>query len=100
VTKKMATYTILGQVHVGGKDVGSSTVHLFAQKVLLQRSVTHRVVLQRNVSVCAESTGKHGNVSEDAFQRFVEDVGHLVLKVLSGDERFEKFDTKGACEAS
>ena len=74
----------------------------FAEEILLQRTfiLVTRVILKRSIPVCTESSGEHGDVPEHRFstvqgnewheirkdcdiQRFVEDVGHLVLEVLS-----------------
>lgn len=61
--------------------------HLLAQEVLLQRPFPNRIVLQRNISIRRECTWQNGDVSEYRLEWFVEDIGHLVLKVLSRDCR-------------
>lgn len=43
-------------------------------EVLLKRSLSHVVVLKRNVAVGGESTGKHGDVPKDGLEGLVEDV--------------------------
>ena len=82
--------TILGEVHVGRKHVGMLTVERFSLEVLAQGPVACLVVLQSVVSVGAEGTGKHSDVSKDGLEWLVENVGHLVLEVLGSDERVEE----------
>ena len=66
------------------------TYHRLAQEVLLQRTFALSVVLQRDVAVRAEGTRKHGDISKDRLERLVQDVRHLVLEVLCGDEWIEQ----------
>ena len=76
-------YSIFGQVHVCSEDVGTRTVlwrgqlvsrhikdpthHLLAEEILLERPLTSNVILQRNVTVCTESTWQYRNVPEDGL---------------------------------
>lgn len=82
--------TILSKVHVGGENTRIGSVHLLSSKVLLQWSLAELIVLQSDVTVCREGTWKHRNESECGLKRLVENVGHLILEVLGGDERVEK----------
>lgn len=82
--------TILGEVHVGRENAGVAAVQLLTGKVLLQGTLTVLVVLQSDVAVSGEGTGQDGNEAEGGFERLVENVTHLVLKVLSGDERVDQ----------
>lgn len=91
------------------------TCHLLSQEILLQRPFTRDIVLERDVTICAESSGEHGDVTKDRLpgkwvgfkswlwwdevrkkinpwkrvrenlQRFVKNVWHLVLKILSSN---------------
>ena len=77
-------YTILGEIHIGREDIRPGSVlsmklmreqrswsrvtnHRFSKEVLLQRPFPCHIVLQCDVSVCAESTRKHRDVPEDRF---------------------------------
>jgi len=68
-------------------------VHGFAEKVFLEGSFAGCVVLEGDVAVGAESAGEDGDVPKDGFERFIEDVGHFVLEILSGDEGVEEVDS-------
>ena len=78
------TYTILGEVHIGGENVCPSTVLHFpletaietgtketyeflSKEVLLQRTLSGRIILQCNITVCTEGTRKHGDITEYRF---------------------------------
>lgn len=82
--------TIFGEVHVGREDAGVAAVQLLTGKVLLQRALAVLVVLQSHIAVRREGTGQDGNEAKGGLERLVEDVTHLVLKVLSGDERVDE----------
>jgi len=81
-----AQNTILGQVHVGGENVGIRAVELFTQKVFLKGTLTGGVVLEGAVAVGGEGSWQDGNITKDRLERLVKNVGHLVLKVLGGDQ--------------
>ena len=78
------TYTILSEVHIGGENVCPSTVLHFlletaietatketyeflSKEVLLQRTLSGRIILQCNITVCTEGTRKHGDITENRF---------------------------------
>lgn len=83
-------------------------MHLLSREVNLKRSSTVRTVKEGLVPVGRERSREYRNVcssshhqyrtaserggrtSKDGLERLVEDVAHLVLKVLSSDERVEK----------
>ncbi|RDA85125.1 hypothetical protein CP532_1559 [Ophiocordyceps camponoti-leonardi (nom. inval.)] len=81
---------ILGQVHVGGEDVRPLPVEGLALEILAQRPVTGLVVLQRVVAIGAQRPRQHRDIAEDGLERLVEDVAHLVLKVLRRHQRVQK----------
>jgi len=78
--------TILGQVHVGGENVGIGTMEVFTQEVLFKRALARGVVLEGLVAVGREGSWQDGNVTKDGLEGLVENVGHLVLKVLGSDQ--------------
>lgn len=84
------TYPILGKIHVGSENVCASAMHLLSQKVLVQRTLSLGVVLQGDVPVCAESTRQHCDIPKYALQRFIQDIGHLVLEVLCCNKRIQE----------
>ncbi|RUS16119.1 hypothetical protein BC938DRAFT_476698 [Jimgerdemannia flammicorona] len=47
-------------------------------------------------SFCRAIPGEDGDISKYGLERFVENVGHLVLKVLGGDKRGNEVDAAGA----
>jgi hypothetical protein len=76
------TYTILSKVHVCCKDVRASTMlpqfsntprekgwthHCFTEELFLQRALATRVVLQRDIPICAESSGEYSDVATHRF---------------------------------
>jgi len=77
------TYTILSKVHVCCKDVRASTMlvpqfsktprkkgwthHSFTEEIFLQRALATSVVLQRDIPICAESSGEYGDVAKHRF---------------------------------
>ena len=64
-------------------------MHLLSQKILLQWTFSSIVVLQSDVSIRTECP-RLSDISKHALQRFTQDVGHLVLKVLRRDERVKE----------
>lgn len=82
--------SILGQIHVRREDARVGTVHLFTLEVLLQRALAVLVVLQGDISVRRERTGKDGDEAESGLEWLVEDVADLVLEVLRRHERVEQ----------
>lgn len=82
--------SVLGEIHVRGKDTSVAPMHLLTLEILLKRTIAVQVVLQRCESVRTERTRKHRDEPEHALQRFVEDVTHLVLEVLCRDQRIQK----------
>ena len=81
------TYTILSEVHIGGENVCPSTVLHFlletaietatketyeflSKEVLLQRTLSGRIILQCNITVCTEGTRQHRDVAEDRFPKY------------------------------
>ena len=48
------------------------------------------IVLQGKESISTERTRQHSNVTEDRFQRLVENVGHFVFEVLTCHQRVEQ----------
>lgn len=85
-----AQNSILGEIHVGCENTGIGTVHLLSSKVSLQRPLAVLVVLQGYVPIGRKRTRQDGNEPERRLQRLVEDVGDLVLEVLSGDQRVQQ----------
>jgi hypothetical protein len=76
------TQTILSKVHVVRKDVHASTMlprsrktprkkgwthHSFTEEILLQRALATSVVLQRDIPICAESSGEYSDVTKHRF---------------------------------
>jgi hypothetical protein len=47
---------------------GASTMHSFTLEVRVKWPFAVRTILEGTVSVCAESTGKHTDVTEDALR--------------------------------
>ena len=85
--------TILGQEHVLLEDTHAFDT-LLAER-LGERVVTVEVLLKRPahdgaVAVSREGTRQHGHVAKGRLERLVENVGNLVLEVLSGDERVDQ----------
>lgn len=58
-----------------------------ALEVLAKGPVSMFIVLQRVVAVGTQCTGKHSNVAKNGLERFIQNVGHFVLKVLRGNKR-------------
>lgn len=81
---------IFSEVHVGGEDIGVLTVECLSLEVLTKWTVTCFVVLQCVVSVSTKGTWQDGDVSKDGLQRFIQNVGHLVLEVLTGNKWVEQ----------
>ncbi|RUS32050.1 hypothetical protein BC938DRAFT_476390 [Jimgerdemannia flammicorona] len=88
------------EIHIGSEDVRIATVLSFTQEVLLERANAIDVVLEGDVAVGREGTGKYGNVPEDGLEGLVKNVGHLILKVLGRDERVQKIDTGGTSQGT
>lgn len=88
--------TILGEVHVSSEHVGVLAVQRLALKVLAQGAMARLVVLQGVVSVRAQRSGQHRNIPEHTLERFIENVGHLVLKVLRRHQRIEQVAAEAA----
>ena len=86
-----AENTIFSQVHVCREDICVCTMHLLTGKVLLQRALAALIVLECNIAVSRERTGKHRDETKGRLQRLVKNVGHLVFKVLGRDQRVEQF---------
>ncbi|RDA92146.1 hypothetical protein CP533_5577 [Ophiocordyceps camponoti-saundersi (nom. inval.)] len=82
--------TILSQVHVGREHVRPLTMKRLPLEILAQRPVTGLVVLQRVVAIGAQRPRQNGDVAEDGLERLVEDVAHLVLKILRCYQRVEQ----------
>ena len=85
--------TILGQEHVLLENV--HTLDTLRSELLRQGVVTVEVLLERASHDRAESVGgkgtwQHRDVTERGLERLVQDVGHLVLEVLCGDEWIEQ----------
>lgn len=88
--KLEAEDTIFSEIHVGCEDTSVGAVHLLARKVPLERSVAGLVVLKCDISVRGEGTWQYGDEAECRLQRLVQDIAHLVLKILSRNERVEE----------
>ena len=86
--------TIFGKIHVCSEDACISTMHFLASKVLLQRSLAGLVILKCDISVGGEGSRKHGNKAECRFQRLIENVAHLVFKVLRCHQRIDELLTR------
>ena len=59
--------TIFGEVHVGGENVGTSSMHCLAKEVFLQRALACNVVLECDVPICTKRARQDGDVAEDRF---------------------------------
>ena len=89
--KLKAENSIFGEIHVGFKQTRSATsVKRFSQKVFLERTLAVLVILQSNVSIGGESSGQDGNETKGRLKRLIENVAHLVLKVLSSNQGVHK----------
>lgn len=82
--------TIFGKIHVRSEDACSSTMHFLASKVLLQRTLAGLIILKGHISVGGESSRKHRNESERRLKRLIENVAHLVFKVLRCHQRIDE----------
>jgi hypothetical protein len=108
------------------QNTRTRTVHRLADKVLLERPVAFLVVLQRDILhvSCVSAHGcqltryaenapglsissyppirsinlQHRDIPKDTLKRLVEDIAHLVLKVLRRDERVDEVSPKHALE--
>ena len=76
------------------------THHLFTQEILLQRSVSHSIVLECNIPVGRKRARQHSDIPKDALEGLIQDVAHLVLKVLRRNERIDEVDAKFAREGN
>ena len=85
-----AQNTVLGQVHVSCENSSVGTVHLFTSKVLLQWPLSSLVVLERYVAICGEGTRKHRDETKRRLERLIQDVAHLVLKILCRNQRVQE----------
>jgi hypothetical protein len=65
---------ILGQIEITLEHVCFVTCQLLALEIGSQRSVAQLVVLKGYISIGRESAGKNGDVTENGFSRFVENV--------------------------
>lgn len=65
-------------------------------EVLTEGAMACVIVLQRVVSICRQRTRQHSNVAKHRLKRLVEDIGHLVLKVLRRNKRVEKSEPRFA----
>jgi hypothetical protein len=80
-----AQNTILGQIHVSLKEpstVSTSAMHSLSLKIRGKGTLAIRTVQEGPVSVGAECTRKHADITEHALKRFVEDIRHFILEVL------------------
>ena len=92
-------------------------MHLLAQEILLQWSLIHMIILKcnvpiskhsqypnsntkkkRNSPICTECTRQHSDIPKHALQRFIEDITHLVLKILSRNQRVQEVDSEFTLE--
>src|SRR5690242_14459406 len=88
--KLKAQDAVFGEIHVGSKHVGVGTEQIFTLTVTGKRSMAKLVVLERNVAISREGTGEDGDVANNTLGGLVENVGDLVLEVLSCNERVEQ----------
>jgi hypothetical protein len=81
--------TVLSQEHVlleDGHAVDALVTETGGQGVVAVEVLLEGAALDSTVAVGAEGTGEDRDVAEGALEGLVEDVGHLVLEVLSSNE--------------
>jgi hypothetical protein len=86
---------------------GQRAHHRLSQEILLKRSFTRRVILQRNIPIRAKSAGQHSDIPKRRFtksnswvkpkeirkedsQRLIQNIRHLILEILSRNERINQ----------
>lgn len=74
---------------------------LLSQKIFVEgTSIARFVILDGDVMIRGEGTRKDSDITKNALQRFVEDIGHLVFEVLSGNERVKEVGSIFALECN
>jgi len=54
-------------------------MQLFSFEIGVEGSIAGVVILQCDISVGRERTGKDGNISKYAFRWFIQNIGHLIV---------------------
>jgi hypothetical protein len=74
--------------------------HHASSRRVKETRITRLLIRDGDVATGGESTWEDNNTPLNALKRFVEDIGHLVFKVLSGNEGVEEVDSILALEGN